>query len=162
MSQNKIVICSCFISFNSFGNFSNEKLVFSFFFFFNILIGLPHGSFDFCHQKKLCRQSTFYLFLYFIIFLILLFFGLTFLLKFSFYLLLSIYILGDWTKQKIFQRVHGTISLPFLYFFFYGEVNEIFQNLSTLDQIIHRDFLLGMFIFCFFYLFLSNKSNYNF
>ena len=88
--------------------FPNEALVFSFFFFLIILIGLPHGSFDFFVIKKnYASQSFFYLFLYFIIFLI------SFILWVNFpapvfilFLLLSIYHFGgDWTKQKIFQRV---------------------------------------------------------
>ena len=146
--------------------FPNEKLVFSFFFFLIILIGLPHGSFDFFVIKKnYASKSAFYLFLYFIIFLISFVFWLNFPAPvFVLFLLLSIYHFGgDWTKQKNFQRVlYGTYIITLPYYFSYSEVNEIFQNLSTLDQIIHRDFLLGIFIFCFFYLFLSNKSNYNF
>ena len=146
--------------------FPNEVIVFSFFFFLIILVGLPHGSFDFFVIKKnYASQSFFYLFLYFIIFLI------SFILWVNFpapvfilFLLLSIYHFGgDWTKQKIFQRVlYGTYIITLPYYFSYSEVNEIFQNLSTVDQIIPRDFLLGIFIFCFFYLFLSNKSNYNY
>ena len=44
--------------------FPNEKLVFSFFFFLIILIGLPHGSFDFFVIKKNYASKSFFIFFY--------------------------------------------------------------------------------------------------
>ena len=44
--------------------FPNEKLVFSFFFFLIILIGLPHGSFDFFVIKKIMQAKVLFIFFY--------------------------------------------------------------------------------------------------
>ena len=43
---------------------SNEALVFYFFFFLIILIGLPHGSFDFFVIKKNYASKVFFIFFY--------------------------------------------------------------------------------------------------
>ena len=47
------------------------------------------------------------------------------------------------------------LSLPFPIIFLIVEVNEIFQNLSTLDQIIHRDILLGYLFFVFLFILIK-------
>ena len=141
----------CFISFIPLVIFPNEALVFSFFFFLIILIGLPHGSLIFLSSKKIMQASflSFFIFYNFSHFFYSL--GLTFLLSFHFiFITFHLSFWGDWTKKNFSKSsLWNLYHYPSLLFFL-CEVNEIFQNLSTLDQIIHRDFLLGIFIFCFF------------
>ena len=111
--------------------FPNEKLVFSFFFFLIILIGLSQGYFDFFVIKKnYASKSAFYLFLYFIIFLISFVFWLNFPAPvFVLFLLLSIYHFGgDWTKQKFFKEFSmEPISLHFPIIFLMVKLMRFFK-----------------------------------